>query len=229
MDLSKQYNNFADDFSRLSGDLDTVDPALNNSTSINAFYGMIDFLEQGTKLLDVACGDGTDLVHYKSLGADIYGVDSSEEMIALAKAKNPEAVLEMATFDALPFPDNFFDAVVSKYAIQTAPNIEPAFSEIHRVLKPGGVLMYLAVHPFRQYLERKEIDGDYFSQTVVDSIIFGGAVHLKEPTHTMNEYFNKDFLSKFDVVDYKEVWDPAAEQINNAKYPGFFILKARKR
>jgi len=103
------------------------------------------------------------------------------------------------------------------------------FKEIHRVLKQGGTMMVLIVHPFRQFMERKDFSSDYFSQTVVDCIILSGTVHLKEPTHTMNEYFNRDFLSKFDIIDYKEVWDPAAEQIGGGKYPGFFIVKAKKR
>ena len=89
--------------------------------------------------------------------------------------------------------------------------------------------MYLTVHPFRQYFEKKDSKADYFAQTIVDSNIFGNKVTFKEPTHTMNEYLNDFLFTHFDVQLYEEHWEPCAEQIDGRKYPGFFILKAKKR
>lgn len=221
MDLSKQYDNFAEDFS--------VNQKVQNQINREEMYKMIGENISNKKVLDLACGDGIDAEYYRSLGASVVGIDSSEKLIEIAKEKYPEVSFTCGLAEELPFVDQEFDAVYSKYAIMTSPNMNPIFDQVYRVLKKGGEFVYLVTHPFRQFMERKDLSSDYFSQTVVDCIILGGTVHLKEPTHTMNEYFNRDFLSKFDVVDYKEVWDPAAEQIGGGKYPGFFIVKAIKR
>src|SRR3989344_1022114 len=83
MDLAKQYNNFADDFSKHH----IVDKN-SNKASRECFYNHIDFLRPRMKLLDLACGDGTDLIYYKKLGADIYGLDASDELIKIAETKS---------------------------------------------------------------------------------------------------------------------------------------------
>ena len=224
MDLAKQYNNFADDFSKHH----IVDKN-SNKASRECFYNHIDFLRPRMKLLDLACGDGTDLIYYKKLGADIYGVDASEKLFSVARNKLPDANLKIGLFENIPFEDNFFDVVLSKYAIQTSSNLSPVFSEIHRVLKSGGIMMYLTVHPFRQYFEKKEVNGNYFEQKIVDSHLFSDQVTVKEPTHTLTEYLNDFLFNNFDVQAYDEGWEPAAEFIDGKRYPGFFIIKAKKR
>ncbi len=224
MELSKQYNDFADDFSK-NQNLEENGNRFNREI----FYGHIDFIKPGIKLLDLACGDGTDLVYYKKLGAEIYGLDASEELIEIAKDKLSGEKLEVGLFENIPFEDNYFDAVLSKYAIMTSENMEPVFKEIHRVLKPGGIMLYLVTHPFRQFFEKKDDTADYFEQKVVESNILNNTVKLHEPSHTMTEFLNDFLFKNFDVQSYDEHWDPAAEQIGNKKYPGFFILKAKKR
>ncbi len=89
--------------------------------------------------------------------------------------------------------------------------------------------MYLVVHPFRQFFEKKDKQADYFEQEIVDSHILGNSVTVKEPTHTMSEYLNNFLFKNFDVQSYDERWDPSAEFIDGKKYPGFLILKAKKR
>lgn len=224
MNLAKQYNAVADDF------LKNHDYGENsNRLNREIFYKYLTFLKPGMKILDVACGDGIDLEHYKQLGAEIHGVDASEEFIKVAQQRLPGEDIRVGLFEELPFPDNEFDAVLSKYAIMTSADMAPAFNEIHRVLKPGGTMCYLVTHPFRQYFERKDPKGDYFEQTVVDSLILSGSLTVHEPTHTMSDFLNEFLFKHFDVLAYGEYWDPAAEQIDGKKYPGFFILKAMKR
>lgn len=224
MDLAKQYNNVADDFSK-NQDLG------ENSNRFNreVFYSHLDFLNPGMKLLDLACGDGTDLVYYKKLGADIYGLDASEQLLKIARQKLPDGKLKVGLFENIPFEDNYFDVVLSKYAIMTSVNMKTVFKEIHRVLKPGGMMMYLVTHPFRQFFEKKDEKADYFEQKIVDSHILANTVTVQEPTHTMGEFLSDFLFKNFDVQSYDERWDPAAEFIDGKKYPGFFIVKAKKR
>jgi len=224
MDLSKQYNNFAQRFSEIH------DVGENsNRDNRKFFYDKLDFIKPGMKVLDLACGDGLDLAYYKELGAEIYGLDASEELTKIARERLPGADIRVGLFESNPFEDNFFDVVLSKYAIQTSADIKPIFSEIKRVLKPGGILMYLVTHPLRQYLEKKNPAINYFEQRVVDCHILNDTIIVKEPTHTMNEYLSPEFLKSFDVQEFEECWDAAAEQVDDRKYPGYFILRARKR
>jgi len=224
MDLSKQYNEFANKFS------DVHDKGENsNRDNREIFYKHIDFLVPGMKLLDLACGDGLDLVYYKTLGANIFGLDASEELVKIARNKNLDADIRVGFFEKIPFDNEQFDIVLSKYAIQTSKDMNPVFSEIHRVLKPGGVMMYLVTHPFRQYFEKKEEKADYFEQKIVDAHILNNSIIVKEPSHTFNEYLNEFLFKNFDVKLFAEYWDASAEQIDDMKYPGYFILKAIKR
>lgn len=224
MSLSKQYNEFATKFS------DIHDVGENsNRENRKVFYNQLDFIKPGVKLLDLACGDGFDLVYYKKLGADVYGLDASEELIKIAKERLPEEDLRVGLFEQIPFDDEYFDIVLSKYAIQTSLDVDSVLKEIYRVLKPGGIVMYLVTHPFRQYFEKKDVKADYFDQKIVNSNIFNNSIIVKEPSHTFNEYFNSEFLNNFDILFYQEYWDISAEQIDGRKYPGYFILKAKKR
>lgn len=226
MDLAKQYNNFADDYSHLAHGQDY---SMSNKYSKEVFYKHLDFVKPEAKLLDIGCGDGIDMLHYQKLGAKVFGLDASEEMVAIAKNKLPNSEIKLGMLEDIPFEDNYFDIILSKYAIHISPDISPIFSEIYRVLKPNGIMMYLTKHPFRQYLERKESNGNYFEQKIVDSHVFQNQITFKEPTHTLGEYLNNFLFEKFDVQMFDEHWEPCAEQIDGKKYPGFFILKARKR
>lgn len=80
MDLSKQYDNFAKRFSEVHDVGDN-----SNRDNRKVFYSKLSFIKPGMKLLDLACGDGLDLVYYKELGAEVYGLDASEELVKTAK------------------------------------------------------------------------------------------------------------------------------------------------
>lgn len=154
MSDSKQYNGFADKYSEIFVE--------NNQDSIAAYYRYFDFSLQGKKVLDLGCGDGYDLEQMNLKGASIYGIDASEEMICIAKEKNHEGDIRVGTFEKIPFPDNIFDVVISKWAFQTSANIDPIYKEICRVLKPGGKLIYLTGHPTRQFMEKKREEQELF-------------------------------------------------------------------
>ena len=166
-----------------------------NQQSIRAYFGYFDMDLAGKRLLDLGCGTGYDLSQFKSQGALIHGIDGSEEMVKLATDRNPEAQIEIGSFDQIPFPDQHFDFVVSKWALQTTEFIDPVYSEVIRVLKPGGKFIYLACHPIRQFLEKKRKGKDYFKKETVESTFFDGQVTALEPSHTFNEYFSQMFLN----------------------------------
>lgn len=223
-EIKKQYNDFSNTYSE----------NINYDESSNSlFYEQIDFDLADKKILDIGCGDGSDLKKISEQGAVVYGVEPSEEFVKSAKQLNPTGIIKVSVAEEIPFSNEMFDIVVSKWALQTCTDLEKALSEAARVLKPGGMLVLLSKHPMQQYFGKMREYGNssnYFEQKVSTLHIFNGKIALKEPTHTMNEYFNSNFLSKFEIINFKESFDfPASEQFHGGVYPTYFVIKARKK
>lgn len=163
----------------------------------------------------------------------IFGVDPSIEFIKKAKKNNPSGIFIEGVGENIPFDDNSFDIVVSKWAIQTSHDVPKILSEFSRVLKKGGMLVYLSKHPILQFLQKIRDYGhgsDYYKQQITTSKIYNETITLKEPSHTISEYLNSDFFKSFEIIDYKEGTDfPSSTSINGDIYPTFFIIKAKKK
>ena len=103
-------------------------------------------LERGEAVLDVGSGAGTDsLVAAQMVGAEgrVTGVDMTREMLAKARAATAEMGATNVEFlegevERLPFADASFDVVISNGVIDLVPDKDAVYSEIHRVLRPGG-------------------------------------------------------------------------------------------
>jgi ubiquinone/menaquinone biosynthesis C-methylase UbiE len=217
-----QYNNFDDIY---SDNLSTQDDLGNR-----IFYQMIDFGLSGKEVLDIGCGDGTDCNRYAKAGARVSGIEPSVEFVAKAKSKFPGIDFGVGVGEHLPYPQGSFDVVFSKYAIQTSPNVPGILSEAARVLRKGGLLVFLSKHPIRQLLEQDQNLKNYFQNKVATSVIYDGRIVLREPSHSFAEYFNRSFFDHFEMLDYKEWYDfPASEQLNGHIYPTFFVVKARRK
>jgi ubiquinone/menaquinone biosynthesis C-methylase UbiE len=223
-DIATQYNSFHAVYS---------ENTYHDDKSNAAFYNQIDFDLQNKKLLDIGCGDGTDLLYFAQHNAVIYGLDPSAEFIAKAKEQNTAGTFVEATGEAIPFDNNSFDIVTSKWALQSSPDVKQILLEAARVLKPGGILLFLSKHPWQQWMEKVRDYGhgaDYYEKKIVTSNIFDAKIVLKEPSHTIGDYFNQDFYSNFEVLNYLEETDfPASEQLNGSIYPTFFVVKAKRK
>lgn len=185
----------------------------------------------GKSILDIGCGEGNDLAQFKTLGANIHGIDINPVAIEIAQKRFnvDKSTIRCSNASDTGFMNESFDIVASNYVFQAIENIEEIYEEINRVLKKDGEFIFLATHPMRQYFEKKNIASDYFQREIVDSVILNGTITVQEPTHTMNEYLSEYFLSHFTVEKFIELEDPTAEKVEGRKYPGFFIIKARKK
>ncbi len=103
-------------------------------------------LAPGERVLDLGCGAGTDtLVAAQMVGPDghVTGIDMTPEMLSRARAASLEIGVANVEFveseaERLPFPDGSFDVVISNGVIDLIPDKDAVFSELHRVLQPGG-------------------------------------------------------------------------------------------
>lgn len=224
----KQYDKSAQDFHEYY-----LNQEAHKSTDV--FFDMINGKVvddiKNKNVLDLGCGAGADASFYTGKGFSYYGVDVSEEMCKLSKKNEKIKEVRNESFSGkTSYGDKQFGLIVSKYAIQTEENIAPIYDEVARMLDDNGYFIFLVVHPFRQFLEKKKQGKDYYKKELVKSVIFGGKIIVTEPTHTLSEYINKDFLGKFSLIDIKEGSDfPNSEQIDGDTYPTFLIVIARKK
>lgn len=104
----------------------------------------------GKKVLDIGCGLGTDTSRFAFNGADVTGIDISRQAIELAK-KNFEwrgvpGQLQVMNGEALDFSNNEFDFVYCHTVLHFTPSPQKMVCEIHRVLKPGGTALLMAIN-----------------------------------------------------------------------------------
>lgn len=97
--------------------------------------------------VDLACGTGdlTRAVAARHPGARVTGLDLTPEMLDRARAltREPRISFTQGDMHALPFADASVDLVTGGYALRNAPDLATAIREIHRVLRPGGILAFL--------------------------------------------------------------------------------------
>ena len=89
-------------------------------------------------VLDIATGTGLIAREFYKKVKKVTGLDISPEMAEHSEGCMDEIVF--APVEELPFPDNSFDSVVCRQGLQFA-RLELAIPEIHRVLKPGGIVV----------------------------------------------------------------------------------------
>ena len=113
---------------------------------INYQRGKIVPLAKGI-VLDIGIGSGLNIPFYNKSNIDhFYGLDPSEELLKIAKslAKKNELEIEFLQCgaEAIPLPDQSIDTVLVTYTMCTIPDIKLSNSEIMRVLKPEGQLLF---------------------------------------------------------------------------------------
>ena len=105
--------------------------------------------QENTKLIDVASGTGDIaklFLEYIKYKGNVYCVDENEGMLEInkKKLKNRNNVKWYCNnAEKLPFKDNEFDYYTISFGIRNVSNIDNAFKEAYRVLKPGGRLLCL--------------------------------------------------------------------------------------
>ncbi len=92
-------------------------------------------------ILDLGCGPGRDLGHFRSLGHDAVGLDGSQQFVAMARAYSGCEVLHQDLL-AMRLPLRRFDGVFANASLFHVPSRElpTVLQELHKTLKPRGVL-----------------------------------------------------------------------------------------
>lgn len=103
-------------------------------------------LNPGMQILDVGCGNGTDLTALAALVGEeglVVGVDHDPHVLQAAQEAHrgrAEIRVVLSPAEHLPFAHRSFDAIRADRILQDVPELEKALSEMWRVLRPGGIV-----------------------------------------------------------------------------------------
>jgi len=187
-------------------------------------------LDEGSKVLDVACGPGSSaLVLAKEFGCNVVGVDLSEKNLSKAKER-AEAMglsnrVEFKRSDAegLGFDDSSFDVVYCECSLCTFPDKVGAVGEMFRVLRNGGKVGITDMTLERELPEHLKgilsyvtcVSGALSVSEYRSLLSNGGFKHIQyeDQGHTVMEMVEKvekvafglKFIEKFCECDLKEV------------------------
>lgn len=208
---------------------------------------------RGESVVDLACGNGFFSEAFAKEGAQVTGIDVSEELIAIARKNAPAVSFHVSSaekFDIIA--DNSKDKVVIVLAIQNIEHTAKVFAEAARVLKKGGVLHIVMNHPaFRipkrsswEYDEKKKVQyrrvEEYLSESKSAIEMHPGKVNSPQTIsyHRPLQYYFKLLQKAGFAVERLEEWTshkesdsgPRARAENDARkeFPLFLYLSAKK-
>lgn len=101
------------------------------------YKGLID----GKRVIDIGCGAGRDADEFVKNGFDYMGVDGSEGMLEVARARVPDGTFKKMDFYSLDFPENTFDGFWAAASFLHVPkeDVSKVIGEARKVIKPEGV------------------------------------------------------------------------------------------
>ena len=109
----------------------------------------------GQQLLEVGCGNGTDLRQFARLGAKVVAIDLTKTNARISKGGlkiyGLEGEVLVADAENLPFRDSSFNLVYSFGVLHHTPNTQKTIHEIHRILKHGGRTLTMLYHKGLSY------------------------------------------------------------------------------
>ena len=98
------------------------------------------------RVLEIGIGSGLNLPFYPARVSEIVGLEPAPRLAAMARRASARSSFPVAfiegSAEAIPLDHNSFDTVVTTWTLCSVPDAERALGEMHRVLKPGGRLLF---------------------------------------------------------------------------------------
>jgi SAM-dependent methyltransferase len=195
--------------------------------------------------LDAGCGEGYLARELAQRGAQVIGVDLSKELIIAAVRKSQEDDLPISFFIGdimtLGLRDATFDIILSNHGLNELPDLNSAFREFARVLRPNGSLIALMLHPCfysSRSSGRLESPTTYFDERRIERHFEVSGLTSPSPAlrilRPLEHYASSLRKAGFMIEDLQEP-HPPIEVLEkdpwwreNFSTPLFLLLKARK-
>jgi SAM-dependent methyltransferase len=190
---------------------------------------------EGLRVLDAGCGRGQYAAWLADRGAEVVGVDASEEMLAEAHGRlvtgdGASVTLQRADLAApLPFDDDTFDGIVSGLVLSYVEDWDGLFGEFARVLRPGGFVVFSVGHPADEF--PLAADESYFQtrrkvkEWAVDVPYYARPLSAMV-TPVLEAGFCLEALSEPEPTEgFREQWPERYEK--ESRYPVFVAFRFR--
>jgi ubiquinone/menaquinone biosynthesis C-methylase UbiE len=204
---------------------------------------------KGKNVLEIGCGAAQCGIAFAKQGANVIGIDLSEEQLKIAKglAEKNKVKIKLLQGDIInlaQIESNSQDIVFSSWAFMYITDLQSCFKEAYRVLKNNGIFIFSTDHPFwrRVSKESLKIKKSYFENESYNEPYMKGTFIAHD--HKVSDYTNWLVNSGFiiekmiepnameNIEREKEIWmkDYDNNKLEAMKWlPRTIIFKARKK
>ena len=154
-------------------------------------------------MLELGCGTGKNTKWLLSVGAEVIGLDFSQEMLTIAKESitDKRAQFKKADLnDDWEVADQYADLVTSSLTLEHIEDLNAIFRQANKKLKENGIFFISELHPFKQYTGSK-------ARFETDA----GMVELKVFTHHISDYIKSAESNGFELLELNEWFDETTQ------------------
>jgi SAM-dependent methyltransferase len=202
---------------------------------------------RGRRVLEVGCGSAPCARWLVEQGSSVVGLDLSSAMLRYANAANIATGIDVplvrANAERIPLADGTFDVACSAFgAVPFVADVDAVFSEVARVLRPGGRWVFAVTHPIRWIFpddpgpDGLTVTSSYFDRTPYLEVDESGRATYVEYHRTLGDFVRALVGAGFTLLDVIEPewpdghtkewgqWSP----MRGALFPGTAIFCCRK-
>lgn len=206
------WNRAADDWEIQVGDEGDLNRRVNSDSVLWNFAGDV----AGLAVLDAGCGTGYLSKKLRDRGALVTGIDFSERMIEIARAKYPDIDFRVDSCSELrSVDDEQFDLVIANYLLMDTPDLRGTMNAFNRILKPDGAVVLVFSHPCfpqgRARIPENGVEISYrwsFSYFDARKLADPPWAHFKSEFiwfhRPLSDYWKAFTAAGFSVVDFEE-------------------------
>lgn len=195
---------------------DRPNPAIEGEQPV--VHAMLADLPAGIAL-DAACGTGRHAAKLAELGHQVIGVDTTEAMLDIARAKVPDAEFRRGSLEDLPVDDDSVDLITCALALTHVPDLGPVLREFRRVLRPGGIAVLSDMHPFNTMLSGR-------LAAFPEDDITKGIPYVVNRTHPVSDYIAAFQAAQLSIVECVE---PTFGDVQLGALPSFAFYPEASR
>lgn len=189
----------------------------------------------GLDVLDVGCGPGWYAEYLVNQGATVTAFDLIDDFVTLTRQRvgDRARVLQADLAEPLSFAGgNAYDLIVAPLVMHYLKDWLPSLNEFHRVLKPGGRLVFSTHHPFMDFTLYEEVENYFEIVHIVDEWEIGTVRFYRRPLTKISEdlhaagFLIERLLEPLPTEAFRKVHPGGFDKLS--KNPWFLMVRARK-